>query len=86
MAIIKFDPIDSLGQRGTVLLLEMARFDACDLTGEFEQERFSCYAKLRSLQAEAEQLGLSWTDIYSQAVAEVEIYESDRESELSEET
>jgi hypothetical protein len=37
----------------------IARFDTCDLRGEFEEERRSCSAKPRSLEAWAEGLGLS---------------------------
>jgi hypothetical protein len=79
MPIIKFDGLDLLVPQATDLLLNIARFDACDLLGEFEEERRSWHAKLRMLQAEAERQGLSWSTIYSQAAFEIEIYESDRE-------
>jgi hypothetical protein len=79
--IIKFLPRDILVGRATAPLRELARFDCCDLAGEFEEERFSHYAELRAIQAEAEQLGENWLDIYWQVVHEVEIYESDWEPE-----
>ena len=84
MAIIKIQPRDILAQRATATLLELARFDVCDLTGEFEAERFAHSLELRAIQKEAERLGENWQDVYYQAVSEVEIYESDREGEQHE--
>ena len=81
MAIIKIQPREILVGRATATLIELARFDTCDLAGEFEGERFSRYAELRSIQAEVERLGEDWRDVYFQVVSEMEIYESDRQPE-----
>jgi hypothetical protein len=60
----------------------LAHFDAGDLAGEFEAERFSQYAELHAIQREAERLGEDWNEIYFWVVMEMEIYESDREPRL----
>lgn len=80
MPIIEFTPRDLLVGRATVALRELARFDTCDLTGEFERERLQYHTELDAVQADAKKLGEDWSEIYSQAVYEVEIYESDPES------
>lgn len=81
MAVIKIQPIDILVGQATAELLELARFDVCDLAGEFEAERLAHHAKLQAIRAEVERLGEDWPDFYERVVCEMEIYESDREPE-----
>jgi hypothetical protein len=64
--------------------MELARFDVCDLVGEFEAERFFHWSELRAIQQEAERLGEDWWEIYFQAVCEEEIYGSDSDPEWRE--
>lgn len=46
MPVIKILPIDILEGRATEALRQIARYDICDHSGEFESERFSHFAEL----------------------------------------
>jgi len=81
MPLIQFSNQDLLVSRATPLFLELAHFDTCDLSGEFQKERFSIYAKLHFLENEAARLGENWQEIYDRVFWEVETYDSGKSEE-----
>jgi hypothetical protein len=83
MPIIEILPRDILEGRATETLRHIARFDACDPSGNFEAERFSHVAELANIQKEIRSLKLDWEEFYASVVYDVEIYDSGKDDELN---
>ena len=81
MPLIKIGPRDILETRATETFRQIARYDACDLHGEFEPERFYHLAELSAIRKGVEALGLDWEEFYALVADQVEIYESGREEQ-----
>ena len=79
MAIIKILPRDLLSGRATETLRQIARYDLNDLPGEFQSEREAHHAELIVIQREVEELGLTWSEIYTEIAYDVEVHESGRD-------
>ncbi len=73
MPLIKILPQDILEGRATETLRQIARYDTCDSSGEFERERFSHIAELVAIRKEVEALGLDWPEFYTLVVDQMEI-------------
>lgn len=77
MALITIGPRETLVDRLTTGLREIARLDVGGLDGDLEYERNQLSTRLRALSEEASQLDVDWQDAYSLAVGEREAFESD---------